>query len=135
MYLSIRKCGALLLPLMLSGCFLAKDKIVDIPNAENILITSDQRLIVSGGTNIYQIGKEGSAYQAEELFDGLNKWSFWNVPKHGCQFTGIAQHQNFLLATCVSQHFVVFKNNHLLYADLNDAELKFRMIYLILVLF
>jgi len=118
----------LLLPLLLSGCFLAKDKIADIPNAENILITSDQRLIVSGGTNIYQIEKDGSGYHAEELFDGLKKWSFWNVSKYGCQFTGIAQHQNYLFATCVSQHLAVFTNNHLLYADLNDSELKFKMI-------
>jgi len=125
---SIPRCGTLLLPLILTGCFLAKDKIVDIPNAENILISSDQRLIVSGGENIYQIEKEGDDYQAIELFDGLNKFSFWNVPKHGCQFNGIAQYQNFLLATCVSQHFLIFTNNHLLYADLNDAELKFEMI-------
>jgi len=125
---TIRHGCTLLLPLMLSGCFLAKDKITDIPNAENILITSDQKLIVSGGKNIYQIEKDGPGYQAKELFDGLNKFSFWNVPKYGCQFTGIAQHQNYLFATCVSQHFVVFKNNHLLYADLNDAELTFRMI-------
>lgn len=41
-----------------------------IPDAENILFATDGRLFVSGGTNVYEIRRNGSDYSATPLFEG-----------------------------------------------------------------
>lgn len=57
---------------LLSAC-IEKEKIATIPDAENLLITTDQRLLVTGGKSIYQIDQIKTpdnkiAYQTLDLF-------------------------------------------------------------------
>lgn len=63
--------------------------LVTIPDAENILLTDDGRLFVSGGLNVYEISKmpDGS-YIATAIADSE------------CGFTGLVQKDNILYAVC-----------------------------------
>jgi hypothetical protein len=59
-----------------------KTRLVDIPKAENILFTQDGRLIVSGGTDVFEIVRDDTApsgYRGVPLYDGTDN------------FTGLAQ--------------------------------------------
>jgi sugar lactone lactonase YvrE len=62
--------------------------LLTIPDAENILFTDDGRLFVSGGTNVFEIVREGDAYTAFAIYIG------------GCNFTGLAQIGDVLYANC-----------------------------------
>jgi sugar lactone lactonase YvrE len=62
--------------------------LLTIPDAENILFTDDGRLFVSGGTNVFEIVREGDAYTAFAIYVG------------GCNFTGLAQIGDVLYANC-----------------------------------
>jgi hypothetical protein len=66
-----------------------KTRLVDIPQAENILFTKDGRLLVSGGTNVFEIVRDDTApsgYRGVPLYDGTDN------------FTGMAQIGNTLYA-------------------------------------
>jgi len=52
--------------LLVSGC-IEKEKIAKVPDAENILFTTQGQLFVSGGTNIYQV-------KATENSDGTTSY-------------------------------------------------------------
>lgn len=65
-----------------------KTRLVTIPDAENLLFTPAGRLFVSGGTNVYEIGKSGSTYIATALLAG------------SCNFTGLALRGEVLYANC-----------------------------------
>ena len=65
-----------------------KTRLLTIPNAENTLFTPDGRLFVSGGSNVYEIGRDTSGWQAAPLYDG------------SCNFTGLAQRGQTLYAAC-----------------------------------
>lgn len=68
-------------------------RLIDIPDAENILFTPDGRLFVSGGQNVYQITKKD---------DG----SFAARPmSEGCNFTGLAERDGYLYASCGDSRF------------------------------
>jgi hypothetical protein len=59
-----------------------KTRLVDIPQAENILFTKDGRLMVSGNANVFEIVRDGAAtsgYRGMPLYDGTDN------------FTGMAQ--------------------------------------------
>ena len=71
----------------LSGC-LNKTKMVDLPDAENQLITSDGRHFVTGANSIYEITRHNGQYQ---------KHAFG--PK--CNYAGLAEYQGYLLANCM----------------------------------
>ncbi|MGH8528236.1 MAG: hypothetical protein ACRETN_00105 [Nevskiales bacterium] len=62
--------------------------LVDIPDAENILFSDDGRLFVSGGTQVYEITKNGDQFSATPIADT------------SCNFTGLAIHANTLYASC-----------------------------------
>ncbi len=62
--------------------------IARIPDAENLLITPEGRVFVSGGDNVYEIGLETSAFTADKLYIG------------SCNFTGLAQLRNTLYGAC-----------------------------------
>lgn len=62
--------------------------IATIPDAENLLITPEGRVFVSGGENVYEILLEGSAFTADKLYVG------------SCNFTGLARIKNTLYAAC-----------------------------------
>lgn len=64
-------------------------KLVDIPDAENILFLDDGRLIVSGGLNVYEVKLES---------DG--SYSATPLSAENCGFTGLAQHRGHLYAVC-----------------------------------
>lgn len=119
----------LLLSLNLSGCFVVKNTMQSIPNAENVLITSDQRLIVTGGKGIYEIRKTSNGeVESIPLFHGIGEPNTYHyVAPEKCNFTGIAQYENWLFTTCASFHgfLNLDKNNNLLYADLNSDTLSF----------
>ena len=66
----------------------SKTRLVTIPDAENLLFTPGGRLFVSGGTNVFEIGKSGSTYTATPLLDG------------SCNFTGLALRGEVLYANC-----------------------------------
>ncbi len=67
-----------------------KTRLVDIPYAENILFSTDGRLFVSGGTNVFEIVRDdsagGSGYRGVPLYDGTGN------------FTGVAQIGSVLYA-------------------------------------
>jgi hypothetical protein len=65
-----------------------KTVLLTIPDAENLLFSSSGRLFVSGGTNVFEIHKDGDAYTATPLFDG------------SANFTGLAIRAGTLYANC-----------------------------------
>ncbi len=118
----LRGLGALTLPVLLSAC-IEKEEVVHIGDAENILITSDQRLLVSGGDNIYEVDGEPGNYSREPLFKGHEK-----LGQYACNFTGIAEYGDWLFTSCVSTKFLIIKNNHLLAARRGAGDLEFELI-------
>ncbi|HEY1078093.1 MAG TPA: hypothetical protein VGE51_15475 [Fontimonas sp.] len=66
----------------------SKTVLLTIPDAENLIFSDSGRLFVSGGTNVYEITRDGEAYQATELYEP------------GCNFTGLAIVGNVLYANC-----------------------------------
>lgn len=67
----------------------SKTVLLTIPDAENLIFSEDGRLFVSGGTNVYEIGRDGDgAYQATALYEP------------GCNFTGLAIVGDVLYANC-----------------------------------
>lgn len=63
-----------------------KTVLLEIPDAENLLFSPDGRLFVSGGLNVYEISRDGDAYQARPLLDGSDN------------FTGLALRSDVLYA-------------------------------------
>lgn len=57
-----------------SGCG-EKTVLLDIPDAENLLFSPDGRLFVSGGLNVYEVSRNGDAYQARPLLDGSDNFT------------------------------------------------------------
>ena len=110
-----------LLSIGLIGC-IQKEELAHVGDAENILVTSDQRLLVSGGDNIYQVFP-GTARDPEPLFKGNAK-----VGADKCNFTGIAEYGDWVFTSCVQRTFLIFTNNHLLAANKNDEQLEFKVI-------
>jgi sugar lactone lactonase YvrE len=104
-----------------TGC-VDKQTVTHVGDAENILFTTDGRLLVSGGKNIYQVTKSGDQYQKQALYTDR----YGNEIK--CNFTGIAQKDNWVFSSCVETKWLVFTNNHLLAADLTAEQLKFSRI-------
>jgi len=84
-------------------------KLVAIPDAENILFGPGGRLFVSGGLNVYEIGKAA---------DGT--FSAQPLSAQTCGFTGMAIHRNHLYATCGDSR---------LFAGKLDGELALTEIY------
>ncbi|MEK6806959.1 MAG: hypothetical protein AABY95_09975 [Pseudomonadota bacterium] len=70
-----------------SGCG-EKTVLLTIPDAENIFFTADNRLFVSGGTNVFEIKKEGVGYTATPIFAGTGN------------FGGMAQRGDVLYVNC-----------------------------------
>jgi hypothetical protein len=70
-----------------SGCG-EKTVLLTIPDAENLLFSSDGRLFVSGGTNVFEITRNGEEWVATPLLDG------------SCNFTGLAIQRKTLYANC-----------------------------------
>lgn len=62
--------------------------LLDIPDAENLIFSQDGRLFVSGGTNIFEVTKNGTAFAAAPL------------AALDCNFTGLAIARSTLYANC-----------------------------------
>jgi hypothetical protein len=62
--------------------------LLPIPDAENLLFTDDGRLFVSGGTNVFEVVREGEGHRAFAIYIG------------SCNFTGLAQIGDVLYANC-----------------------------------
>lgn len=65
-----------------------KTVLLTIPDAENLLFSGDGRLFVSGGTNVYEVTRNGTEWVATPLYDG------------SCNFTGLAIRGDVLYANC-----------------------------------
>lgn len=86
-----------------------KTRLLEIPNAENTLFTSQGRLFVSGGSNVYEVSKDAAGFHAAPLYDG------------NCNFTGLAQRGDVLYAACFDLRLYA--------ANLSDAAPKLQAIY------
>jgi len=115
-------CAALLI----SGC-IEKEKIVTIPDAENLLFTSQGDLLVSGGKSIYQVSSQtesdgSTSYTRTSVYDG-----------NRCSFGGIAQQGDWVFSVCKEVYFIwkgftfkLVQDTHLLAANLNERPLNFK---------
>lgn len=104
-----------------TGC-VDKTSITHVGDAENILFTTDGRLIVSGGDNIYQVTKSSDSYHRRALY--LDN----NGNEIECNFTGIAQKDNWVISSCVETKWIIFTNNHLVAANLDEQNIQFKRI-------
>ncbi|MFE8070067.1 hypothetical protein QQM79_03325 [Marinobacteraceae bacterium S3BR75-40.1] len=91
----------------LSGC-IERDEIARVADAENIHVTTDGRLFVTGGKNLYEIHPDGNGYSATPLYDG------------DCYFRGLTQKDQWLFTTCQSGIWW-WKSNRILAADLSSG--------------
>lgn len=119
-------CGIALTAL--AGC-IEKEKLVKIPDAENILFTNTGKLIVSGGKNIYQIIEKTDVH-GNKYFDDDPLYSGGN-----CAFGGIAQSGNWVFTVCGELKFEwkgftfrLRQDNHLMAADLTAEDLEFKVV-------
>jgi len=115
-------CAALLV----SGC-IEKEKIVTIPDAENILFTTQGDLLISGGKNIYQVTAKQEAdgsisYEASPAYSGKK-----------CAFGGTAQSGDWIFAVCKELYLEwkgwtlrTVQDTHLLAAKANERPLRFK---------
>lgn len=65
-----------------------KTLLLTIADAENLRFSDDGRLFVSGGTNVYEVTRDGDGYAATPLYAG------------SCNFTGLAIVRGTLYANC-----------------------------------
>jgi len=106
--------AALLLPLLglLSGC-LDKEKLVSIPDAENLLFTPDGRLIVTGGDGVFEIRGNGTGFTAERLASEAGN----------CNHTGLAQSGSWVFTSCQRRNGLFGAvDNHLLAAKVVPGQ-------------
>lgn len=73
--------------LCIDGCG-EKFAVATIPDAENLLRTSDKRLFVSGGTNVFEVRATPTQFEITPL------------SATDCNFTGLAQRGDTLYAAC-----------------------------------
>lgn len=94
---------------LLSGC-LDKDKIATVPDAENQLFTPDGRLVVTGGTGVFEIVRSGSGYAAQAIAADVSGV---------CNYTGLAQLGSWVFTACQQHPSGLFgpADNHLLAAQ------------------
>lgn len=83
-----------------SGC-VEKEKIVTIPDAENILFTEQGSLLISGGKTLFQVeqkfNQDGTSYyEAEDLFKDRER---------DCAFGGLTQSGEWVFAVCKEIYF------------------------------
>jgi hypothetical protein len=98
---------AALLP-ALAGC-LQKDKLATVPDAENLLQTSDGRLLVSGGTGVVEIRAQGTGHVAVPVASEAGT----------CVHTGLAQIGDWVFTACQKGLGLLgAADNHLLAARL-----------------
>lgn len=129
-----------LVALFLSGCGNRYTVAENIPDAENSLFTSDGRLMVTGGTNIYEI-QSGSAvplYEGSANFTGMAEYKGYiyalaTKTKFGippsCSIPNILDPSSIAaMLSCLSD---VFTDRVLLAAKLQPGKLAFREIYTI----
>ncbi|MBI2380606.1 MAG: hypothetical protein HYV16_07625 [Gammaproteobacteria bacterium] len=93
--------------ILLAACT-PKEKILDLPDAENMLFTPEGRLIVSG-KGIYEILRDNGSYRAVSLYDG------------DCAFAGIAQRGDWLYSVCAGGPIWAMKR-YLLAAELKPDQ-------------
>lgn len=75
-------------PLCVDSACGEKTALLTIEQAENIFFTDDGRLFVSGGSNVFEIKRDGAAYSATPIFDGTGN------------FGGMAQRGDVLYVNC-----------------------------------
>lgn len=94
--------------LALAGC-LTKSKVVNLPDAENQLFTTDGRYFVSGADSVFEITKSDNTFKKEPF-----------GPK--CNYAGLAQYKNYLLANCMEVKLINAKKQ-IFFAELVEGQL------------
>lgn len=98
--------AGLLLP-MLAGC-LDRDSIAVIADAENQLFTPDGRLVVTGGTGVFEVvAAAGGGYAARPIAAEVSG---------SCNHTGLAQIGAWIFTACVQRRPFQSADHHLLAA-------------------
>lgn len=87
-----------------------------IGDAENATFTSDGRLFVTGGENVYEISEGLDGYEAKRLYAGT------------CNFTGIVERSGYLYTTCAEGMDLFNLKAHLLAARLSES-IEFKVVY------
>lgn len=115
---------SLLVAATLAGC-VEQQTMTTIPDAENVMFTTQGDLIVSGGSNIYQVtastnGLGETEYQRRAMYDGK------------CMFAGIAQQGDWVFTACQEYvfkrsgfFFSLVRDNHLLAANIHQRPMMF----------
>jgi hypothetical protein len=109
-----RLLAACMLAPLLTAC-LDKDKLVTLPDAENQLFTPDGRLIVTGGTGVFEIRRNATGYQADAAVADVNGT---------CNFTGLAQIGDWVFTACQQRPNGLLggPDNHLLAAKVEAGQ-------------
>jgi len=122
----VKPLAGVCVALFISGC-IEKEKIVTIPDAENLLFTSQGDLLVNGGKSIYQVTShtesDGSTiYIPKSVYDGDR-----------CSFGGIAQQGDWVFSVCKEVYikwkgftFQLVQDTHLLAANLHERPINFK---------
>ncbi|MEW6707957.1 MAG: hypothetical protein AB1430_24185 [Pseudomonadota bacterium] len=99
---------------LLGGC-VDKDKIATVADAENQLFTPDGRLIVTGGTGVFEIVRSGEGFAAQPL---------QAETPGACNYTGLAQIGGWVFAACQQRPHGLFgaPDNHLLAAQVASGR-------------
>ncbi len=118
--------AAISIALLVSGC-IEKEKIVKVPDAENILFTEQGSLLISGGKSLFQVEQkfndDGTTYyESHDLY-----------PDSDCAFGGLTQSGEWVFAVCKEIYiawkgwtFGVVQDTHLLAARDSEARLQFK---------
>lgn len=104
----IKITSLLVAAVALTGC-LNKSKLVELPDAENQLITTQGRYFVSGANSVFEIENVDGQFQNKAF-----------GPK--CNYAGLAQYKNYLLANCMEVKLINAKKQ-MFYAELVEGQL------------
>lgn len=83
--------GGAVAPLCIASDCTEAALVASVPDAENLLFTPDGRLFVSGGTNVFEVVRTGAASVELTALSATD-----------CNFTGLAQRDETLYASCGS---------------------------------
>ncbi len=106
---------------LLSGC-IEKELIVELPDAENLMFASNGDLLVTGGNGVFQVMRD----EDQNGTVSFSKRSLFSDFK--CTFTGLAQKDNWVFTACERRQWLVFTNNYLFAANLEEPDYQFRVI-------
>lgn len=105
----------------------SKKVLGSLPNAENLIVTTDKRWFASGGDGFYQIDPEGATppQKIPVAFDAGSPPSVDNC----AFFCGITQFQHFVYATCSPDVTSATSPRYIMLMDLRQSPLAMAAIH------